>query len=138
MNFRLVCKLLGIVSLLIGGMMCLSLPWAFPAWGHRVLPNGDELIEGHSFETQGFVALFLSVMVCGVVGGLLLRLGRNCQKELYRKEAMAVVGLSWVLATVLGALPYSFAAVSRGPSVRLFKNHDLPLLYDFDSLFDKY
>ena len=26
--------------------------------------------------------------------------------QLFRKEAMAVVGLSWVLATLLGALPF--------------------------------
>ncbi|MEO2021843.1 MAG: TrkH family potassium uptake protein [Pirellulaceae bacterium] len=133
MNFRLVCKLLGIVSLLIGSMMCLSLPWAFPNWGYRVL-QGRELVAGHSFEGEGFMALFLSVVVCGVVGGVLWRLGRNSQEELYRKEAMAVVGLSWVLATVLGALPFTFADVQRGPSIRLDSEHNAPLLYDFDSL----
>ena len=96
MNFRLVCKLLGIVSLLIGVMMCLSLPWAFSAWGHRIL-QGQELVEARSFESTGFFALFVSILICAAVGGLLWHLGKNSQKELYRKEAMAVVGLSWVL-----------------------------------------
>jgi trk system potassium uptake protein TrkH len=49
--------------------------------------------------------------VCAGVGALLMYLGRNSQgQRLFRKEAMAVVGLSWLLATVLGALPYWFSA----------------------------
>ncbi|MCP4813625.1 MAG: TrkH family potassium uptake protein [Planctomycetaceae bacterium] len=48
---------------------------------------------------------------------------------------MAVVGLSWVLATVLGALPFTFANVQRGPSIRLDSEHNAPLVYDFDSFF---
>ena len=31
---------------------------------------------------------------------------RARSRTLYQKEAMAVVGLSWILATVLGALPF--------------------------------
>ena len=134
MNFRLVCKLLGIVSLLIGAMMCLSLPWAFSAWGHRIL-QGQELVEARSFESTGFFALFVSVVICAVVGALLWHLGKDSQKDLYRKEAMAVVGLSWVLATVLGALPFLFAGVTRGPSVRLAEDNNAPLVYDFKSFF---
>jgi trk system potassium uptake protein TrkH len=33
---------------------------------------------------------------------------------MYRKEALAVVGLSWVLATVLGALPYYWSGTALG------------------------
>ena len=48
-------------------------------------------------------------------------LGRGAEGRLFRKEAMAVVGLSWILATVLGALPYMFSGTSRGPSMRYFE-----------------
>jgi trk system potassium uptake protein TrkH len=110
MNFRLLCKLLGIVSLLIGGAMVFSLPWAFPAWGYR---KHLQYTQPLTFETQGFVALLISIVACLLVGGLLWWLGRHADVKLFRKEAMAVVGLSWVVATVLGAMPYFFAGCAR-------------------------
>ena len=104
MNLRLVSRLLGIIAWLIGCMMLFSLPWAWPALG------------GHpEFEVRGFWALLGSSLVCLVVGYLLRSLGRDATSEtLFRKEAMAVVGLSWVLATVLGGMPYYFGGVARG------------------------
>jgi trk system potassium uptake protein len=101
MNYQLVARLLGIVSFLIGATMALSLPWAFPAVG-----------AGHlSFETRGFWALVGSMGVCFLVGGTLRHYGRSANDMLFRKEAMAVVGLSWLLATILGGLPYYFGNV---------------------------
>ena len=99
MNYPLVCRLLGHVAWLIGGTMLFSLPWAWPSWG------GQEAVEW-----GGLYALLGSTMVCGFVGTALQLLGRTADGVLYRKEAMAVVGLSWVLATVLGALPYWMSA----------------------------
>ncbi len=96
MNKLLICRLLGLIALLIGGSMVLSLPWAFPVFGQT-----------ERFEARSFWALLGAMAVCGGVGGLLMYLGRKTQgKRLYRKEAIAVVGLSWLLATVLGAIPY--------------------------------
>lgn len=101
MNLPLVARLLGIVAWLIGGTMAFSLPWAFPGMG-----------AGQSeFERRGFWALVVSMAVCFAVGYLFRRYGRDAGDALFRKEAMAVVGLSWVLATVLGALPFYFANV---------------------------
>jgi trk system potassium uptake protein len=102
MNLPLVARMLSVVSLLIGGAMCFSLPWAWPVWGRRYhLP----LTSVGVFETRGFVALLISILVCLLVGGALWY-GPGGNGKLYRKEAMAVVGLSWILATVLGALPF--------------------------------
>jgi len=95
MNLRLVSRLLGTVSWLIGLMMAFSLPSAWPAFGGQ-----------SHFESAGFRALALSIAVCGLTGLWLRWLGRSAPEALYRKEAMAIVGLSWVLATVLGAFPY--------------------------------
>jgi trk system potassium uptake protein TrkH len=92
----LVCRLLGLIALLIGGSMAFSLPWALPAFGQT-----------DQFEARGFWSLLGAMAVCGVVGGLLIFLGRDTRgHHLYRKEAIAVVGLSWLMATVLGAIPY--------------------------------
>lgn len=128
MNLRVVCRLLGIVALLIGGMMIFSLPWAHPALGHR---NADNIVK--FLEVRGFVSLVLSMFISFFVGWLLIRYGRGTEIRLYRKEAMAVVGLSWVLATVLGALPFWLRGTYRGPSVRLAADDKTWQVYDSDS-----
>lgn len=100
MNLPLVSRLLGIISWLIGLTMAFSLPAAWPQFG------------GHAeFETRGFYALIVSIVFCFAVGVVLRYLGREAPDTLYRKEAMAVVGLSWVLATILGAIPYLLSSV---------------------------
>jgi len=130
MNFRLLSRLLGIIAMLIGATMVFSLPWAHPALGLR---GTERSIADRPFETNGFLALLVSLVICLAVGALLMWLGRNSKGQLYRKEAMAVVGLSWVLATALGALPFFFAGVELGPAVRPLAA-DRPsemLVYDF-------
>ncbi|MEM9186665.1 MAG: TrkH family potassium uptake protein [Planctomycetota bacterium] len=103
MNLRLVARLLGTIAWLIGGAMAFSLIWAFPEAG-----AGQQ-----AFETRGFSALLASMAICGAAGGLLRYLGRGLRDAtLFRKEAMAVVGLSWVLATVLGGLPFYLGEVA--------------------------
>ncbi len=104
MNRRLLCKLLSLVAVLIGASMAFSLPWA--------------VIEGEwAQERKGFFGLLASIAACFAVAGVLRYFGRRCQGQLFRKEAMAVVGLSWVLATVLGALPFVLSGTCRKPGV---------------------
>jgi trk system potassium uptake protein TrkH len=88
--------------------MVFSLPWAFL--------EGDWSM---SRERHGFLALTAAITVCLAVGASLRRLGREAHGQLFRKEAMAVVGLSWVLATVLGGLPFWFSGTLRAPDVRM-------------------
>ncbi len=112
MNYRLVSKLLGTLAMLIGGAMVFSLPWALPNLGAR---NGLDL--NVAFESGGFSALVFSMVISLCVGALLIWWGRGGGGSLYRKEAMAVVGCGWVLATVLGALPYVLSRCERSPGV---------------------
>ena len=115
MNYRLLSRLLGVVSLLIGGSMLFSLPWGVPALAYR---TGQDTPGIESIEVRGMLALLGSVAICAGVGALLMRYGREGKgSQLYQKEAMAVVGLSWVLATVLGALPYFFSRTQVQPGV---------------------
>ncbi|MEM9351809.1 MAG: TrkH family potassium uptake protein [Planctomycetota bacterium] len=100
MNFRLVCRLLGMIAWLIGLTMAFSLVWALPS-----------VNETGSFEARGFWALLSSMVLCFATGYGLRSVGRDAPDAIYRKEAMAVVGLSWVLATVLGAMPYLLGGV---------------------------
>lgn len=108
MNLALISRLLGLVALLIGGSMAFSLPWASPWLG------GD-----WRYEQRGMLGLLGAMGICFVVAGGLRWLGRNGKGQLYRKEAMAVVGLSWVLATVLGALPFELSVTYRAPAARM-------------------
>ena len=99
MNTLLICRLLGMIALFLGGAMTLSLPWAFPAFGQT-----------DHFEMRGFFSLLGAMAVCGGVAGALIYLGRKAKDQrLYRKEAIAVVGLSWLMASVLGAIPFWFS-----------------------------
>lgn len=119
MNYRLVCRMLGRIAILIGAAMVFSLPWAHPALGVRLHLNGaDRLADGSAtpaFETTGFLALIASIAICFATGGLMAWFGRGADGRLFRKEAMAVVGLSWLMATVLGALPYLFSGCEFAP-----------------------
>jgi trk system potassium uptake protein TrkH len=119
MNVKLLCKMLGTLSLLIGGVMLFSLVWAGPSIGYHTDP--DPTIEKDGWETAGIRGLLISTAICWLVGLGLRWFGRDAEKKLFRKEAMAVVGLSWILATALGALPYVLSGTSRGPSLRYFE-----------------
>ncbi|MCA9246167.1 MAG: TrkH family potassium uptake protein [Planctomycetales bacterium] len=103
MDLRLISRLLGIVAWLIGLTMAFSVPWVWPALGPAV-----------EFESDGLLGLGISIAICVAVGALLRFWGRDAHGSLYRKEAMAVVGLSWFLATVLGALPFLLSGACRG------------------------
>ncbi len=115
MNLRLVAKLLGIVTLLIGAAMIFSMPWAHPSLGTR---DAAQIALTGEFESRGFYALLWSVVCCLSIGAGLLWVGRKSDGQLFRKEAMAVVGLSWLMATFLGALPFWLSATQLCPSVR--------------------
>jgi len=130
MNLRLVAKQLAVVATLIGGMMIFSLPWAWPALGHR---TDEKYLDVHEFETRGFVALCVSIVISIGVGLLLRWIGKGARGHYYRKEAMAIVGLSWMLATVLGAFPYLLSDVKRCSSVRVHENGVVQVYgYEYD------
>ncbi|HOM18146.1 MAG TPA: hypothetical protein PLQ00_12520, partial [Thermoguttaceae bacterium] len=114
MNYRLIARLLGGVVLLLGASMAASLMWAFPAFG-----------QVETIEWNGLWGLLGAMAACVVMGGVLSWWGRSAAGErLFRKEALVVVGLSWLLATVLGAVPYWLSGACRqrdaqGQSVRM-------------------
>jgi len=94
MNYRLVSKYLGHFSMAIGLLMAPSALWAvyFREW-------------------RGLLALLAAMAVCGLVGFGLARLGRKAEPALRQREALGLVGVSWLLAAALGALPYLFSGV---------------------------
>lgn len=114
MNYRLLSRTLGIICLLFSITMLFSLPWAHPALGWR--GHLSPPTETPRFEMQGFLALLGSSLIAAAVGGSFMLFGRGSKgQHLFRKEAMATVGLSWILATILGGLPYLLSGTHRAP-----------------------
>lgn len=96
MNWILVFRLLGYLSLIMSGSMILSLPWSFEALG-----------EAPSFERASFFGMCKAIIFAFSLGCVLVMLGKDSRKDtLLRKEALAVVGFGWILCGILGGLPY--------------------------------
>jgi trk system potassium uptake protein TrkH len=61
---------------------------------------------------RGFEAPVLGFALCilctASVAGFFYLLGRNAKARLFRKEALSVIGLGWLMASIIGALPYWF------------------------------
>ena len=103
MNFRLVTFNLGIITALMTSVMLIALVWAFPCLG-GVWEN----------ESRGVWALGGSILLTGSLSFLLFRFGRSARKDrVFRREAIATVGLGWIFACVCGALPYIFSGIPR-------------------------
>jgi trk system potassium uptake protein TrkH len=104
MNLGVVLWLLGQICWLLAGAMIVSLPWSFPIFG-----------EVSTFDYRGFFGLLSASLLTAGVGAILAFLGhRQREQPLYRKEAMAVVGLGWILASLVGALPYLLSGTALG------------------------
>jgi trk system potassium uptake protein TrkH len=104
MNFGVVCWLLGQICWLLAGAMVFSLPWSFPLLG-----------EVKAFDYRGFFGILLATLMTAGIGAFLAFLGQKHRNQpLYRKEAMAVVGLGWILASLVGALPYLLSGTALG------------------------
>ena len=117
MNKRLIAYYLSTVCGFLAAAMCTCFLFAVPWFGHR---TGDDW-QSQSFETSGFLGLLLSVIVSFAIGITLRRYAGDAVKSEIprRKEAMAVVGLSWVIATILGALPFWISGVRYAAPLRL-------------------
>lgn len=67
---------------------------------------------------SGFVA---SITIGGMVAALLWLAGRGQKGQIYRKEAIAIAGASWVLAGLLGAIPLQWSGLLASPVDAVFE-----------------
>jgi trk system potassium uptake protein TrkH len=81
-------------------MVLLALASAFGACIAMGLVHGERL-------TDASLQAFLSTIgISLLLAGLFYLLGRKGEAKLFRREALCLIGLSWVLATMIGAIPY--------------------------------
>jgi len=66
-------------------------------------------------------AFVLAMLVSLAVGAALTQIGKRASDHMYQREALAMVGVSWLVAAALGALPYVFADV-LGPVDAYFES----------------
>lgn len=92
MNYRLVSKYLGQFLLVYLLLMVPSALWAvwFREW-NSLVAFGESLVLGF------------------VVGLALMAFGRKARNQLFQRESLGLVGLGWLLAAAVGALPYVFS-----------------------------
>ncbi len=99
MNLRIVSKTLGILAILVGFTM--GLCWLY-AWVEWQMNEANE--SAHSTAR----ALGISTAITIGSGVIMYLLGFGCPNEVLRREAIVIVGLSWVQASFFGALPFVF------------------------------
>lgn len=94
MNYRQIARFIALLLLLVGLAMTSSLAWSWADWDN---PK----------ERDAAQALVLSVVIT-LLAALTLRAvgGSRTREPLYRKEAMAIVGLGWMASGLAGALPF--------------------------------
>lgn len=104
MNYLLLSRYLGTISIIIGLLMLPAALWAvyFKEW-------------------LALVAIGEAVSISLAFGGILAVIGRNAPRQLYQREALALVGITWIIAAGLGALPFVFAGV-LGPVDAYFES----------------
>ena len=66
------------------------------------------LWEGEADAVRAFLWSLAGIMA---VAGVLLAAGRGCEKKFYAREGLACVGISWIVMSLLGCLPFYISGV---------------------------
>lgn len=98
MNIAIIYKLLSMV------LLALSAAFALCA--------GAGLLLGESIQGESIQAFFLTTGIALCLAALFHLYGRKGETKLFRREALCAIGLSWILATLIGALPYALTTHS--------------------------
>lgn len=103
MNYGLVTKYLGFFSIAIALLMLPAIPFAL-----------------YFKESVALLAILFSMLAGVILGMILLILGRNAKPTLFQREALALVTLSWFVASLIGSLPFIFMDI-LGPVDAFFE-----------------
>ncbi|MEM9295285.1 MAG: TrkH family potassium uptake protein, partial [Planctomycetota bacterium] len=99
MNYRFVAQQLGLLALVLAGAMVANVA-------------GMVLLAGEGLRSPAVVALSTSAGIVGALGFSVQALSRRRGNQtLGRREALLLVGLTWLLGAVASALPFYFWAL---------------------------
>lgn len=110
MNFALLSKVLGTLLLLLSLAMTACLGFSLLELKFGLVGSAPR-------------ALMISAAVTFICGFGLYWFGRHSTREVLRKEAIAIVGLGWLLCGAFGALPYLFTTPALPPAAALFESY---------------
>lgn len=105
MNYPLVFKHLGIVAIVYAVAM--------------IAPLACGLWYGEQTSAVAFAA---SIGISTGVGLVLMGLGRKAPDTMFQRESLALVGITWMLAAVLGAVPFLLSGTFSSPVDALFES----------------
>lgn len=94
MNHRMIFFLLGWVLLLIAGFLLL------PCLVALLYQEREELW-----------SLLATAAASGVMGGVLVLLRPKRQRTLHARDGFVMVSLSWILISLIGAIPFALSGV---------------------------
>lgn len=92
MNYRIIVRYLGVFSCWVAVWIAVSALWS--VW-YR--------------ERVALLAMLAASLTAALVGAMFLYLGRVEQRRMYERESIALIGVGWILAAFLGALPFWYA-----------------------------
>ncbi|MFP4069449.1 MAG: TrkH family potassium uptake protein [Verrucomicrobiota bacterium] len=108
MNRTIIYKLLSFVLLALSG-------------GFAVCIAGG-LAMGERFGDASLQAFGITIAVALLAAGVMHLLGRRGEARIFRREALCAIGLSWILCTLIGALPYYLAVDGCDLSDAIFES----------------
>ncbi len=113
MNWRRLAKVLGLLVLLIGSLMgVIAICTGVDAYFRPLTPENR----------SGLRAMLFSAIIAMTSGGVMYGLGRKAKNEFLRREALATVGLGWILCALFGALPYYLCDPGLGAAESCFES----------------
>lgn len=87
MNYKMIRRLLGTVLLIYAGLMLLP------------------LVAGLCFR-ESVINFIIAIAATAAAGGLLILSGRTDSRAIFAREGYVTVGLSWILMSLFGAIPF--------------------------------
>ncbi|MEM9159615.1 MAG: TrkH family potassium uptake protein [Verrucomicrobiota bacterium] len=109
MNYKLIARLLSMIMLIL--TLAFGVCLAVSIW----MDSGPSAL----IAREAFMASIATSLASAL---LLFWVGRNASFKFFRKEALAVIGLSWILASVIGAIPYIILTPHIGSSGAIFES----------------
>lgn len=113
MLYRDISKVLGLY--LIGFSATFLLPLLIAAYYQFI---ADPALHPHPHTTVYF---FQSIIYSTLLGGIFYWLGRKAQGNLYRREALAIVVIIWILTPLVSALPFTLSGTLKNPVHAFFE-----------------
>lgn len=95
MNYKLIFRLLSFImgALAIGFLLCLAVAFIY---------------REDVTEPGAILAFSISAAVATIGGLIFYAMGRGGDTRFFRKEALCVIGVGWVLSCLIGAVPFAF------------------------------